>query len=587
MLHYILQVIAFQLLFLIIYDVFLKKETFFNLNRAYLLLTTILSVVIPFIKIETLKSVIIEDFVVSLPETIIGNPSEQISTIHPEIAMQAGINLDPKPIPFWDIILVSGMCVAALILVVKAIRLIRLTTMSPKHWEGKVCIVNLANNDKAFSFFHYIFLGEQLRANDKSSILKHEIVHVQQKHTLDLLFFEIMRIVFWFNPLVYVFQNRIAVLHEYIADSSVVKHHNKAQYYDDLLTQVFETQQFSFVNPFFKQSLIKKRILMLNKSKSQPIKLFKYVLIMPLIMIMLAYTSCSVFKRADDKVVVKTESDMVDTDETPFGVVDVVPVYESCKHLETNEARKKCMSDNIAMHVNNNFNIGIADSLGLVGRQRINVLFKIDKNGDVTDIKARAPLPELEQEAIRVIKTLPKFIPGKHKGKTVVVPYSLPIIFQIDSKSEGNNTPISSENERIKALKEQFKNADEVPFVALDKAPRADNCDGLTTEIDTKECFSRFISSFVNKNFDLNLASKVGLVGKQRINVLFKVDANGNVNEARARAPHKDLETEALRVINSLPKFEPGEMNGKSVVVNYSLPILFQVASNSSNDKKN
>jgi beta-lactamase regulating signal transducer with metallopeptidase domain len=77
-----------------------------------------------------------------------------------------------------------------------------------------------------------------------------------------------MRIVAWFNPLVYVYQNRISEVHEYIADAEVAKTHKKEQY-QLLLTQVFKTQYISFINPFFKSSLIKKRIVMLQKSKSK------------------------------------------------------------------------------------------------------------------------------------------------------------------------------------------------------------------------------------------------------------------------------------------------------------------------------
>lgn len=586
MLHYILQVITFQVLFLVIYDVCLKKETFFNLNRAYLLLTAMLSVVIPFMKFEKIKAVVPKDFEISLPEIILGNASEKRSTIDPEIAMQAGINLESTPISIWNVIFLFGIGIASLILLIKTLKLVSIISKSHKIWKQNVCIVSLSNSNKAFSFFNYIFLGENLESPDKSSILKHEMIHVRQKHSWDLLLFEVMKIGFWFNPLVYMYQNRIAVLHEYIADSKVVKHHNKTEYYNKLLTQIFETQQFSFVNPFFKQSLIKKRILMLNKSNSKHINLFKYLLIVPLIMVMLVYSSCSIFKKADDKTEHNTESTIVETQETPFGIVDEVPVYKSCEHLKMNDERKKCMSQHISMHVNKNFNISIADSLGLVGRQRLNVIFKIDKQGDVTGVKARASHPDLEKEAIRVINTLPKFTPGKHDGKTVVVPYSLPIIFQINGKSEENKSaPNVTDNDRVKELKEKFKNSKEVPFVALDRAPGTETCKDETSEKKSKACFSGYISRYVNKNFDIDLASKLGLLGKQRINVIFQIDKSGNVTGARARAPHPDLETESLRVINSLPQFIPGELNGKPVVVNYSLPIMFQIASKETKDK--
>ena len=124
-------------------------------------------------------------------------------------------------------------------------------------------------------------------------------------------------------------------------------------------------------------------------------------------------------------------NDVIQDIEVPFAVIDEVPVYPGCESLTNNEERKKCMSEHISEFVNKNFNTKIGKENGLVGRQRINVIFKIDNQGNIVDVKSRAPHPALEAEAIRVVKSLPKMIPGKQKGKAVNVPYSLPIIFQV------------------------------------------------------------------------------------------------------------------------------------------------------------
>ncbi|WP_445956099.1 energy transducer TonB [Yeosuana sp.] len=116
--------------------------------------------------------------------------------------------------------------------------------------------------------------------------------------------------------------------------------------------------------------------------------------------------------------------------EVPFAVIENVPVFPGCEG-GNNDAKKKCMSDKIAAFVNKKFNTELASELGLSGRQRINVIFKIDKNGDIVGIRARAPHPGLEKEAVRVIGMLPKMQPGKQRGKAVTVPYSLPIVFQV------------------------------------------------------------------------------------------------------------------------------------------------------------
>ena len=116
--------------------------------------------------------------------------------------------------------------------------------------------------------------------------------------------------------------------------------------------------------------------------------------------------------------------------EVPFSVIENVPIFPGCDK-GNNAERRKCMSQKISKFVQRKFNTDLAGDLGLSGRQRINVIFKIDKNGDVVGVRARAPHPRLEKEATRVINLLPKMKPGRQRGKAVIVPYSLPIIFQV------------------------------------------------------------------------------------------------------------------------------------------------------------
>ena len=116
--------------------------------------------------------------------------------------------------------------------------------------------------------------------------------------------------------------------------------------------------------------------------------------------------------------------------EVPFSVIENVPEYPGCEK-GSNSAKRKCMSAKIAKFVQRKFNTDLAGDLGLSGRQRINVIFKIDKRGNVVGVRSRAPHPRLEKEAARVINMLPKMKPGLHKGRAVVVPYSLPITFQV------------------------------------------------------------------------------------------------------------------------------------------------------------
>ncbi len=141
---------------------------------------------------------------------------------------------------------------------------------------------------------------------------------------------------------------------------------------------------------------------------------------------------------------VDQESEIVDIEEieeaveeeiadVPFAVIENVPVYPGCEKKKGNAEKKKCMSEKIMKFVQKKFNTELAGDLGLEGRQRISVQFKINKNGNVVGVRARAPHPKLEQEAVKVVKALPKMIPGKQRGKSVGVLYSLPILFQVEN----------------------------------------------------------------------------------------------------------------------------------------------------------
>lgn len=122
--------------------------------------------------------------------------------------------------------------------------------------------------------------------------------------------------------------------------------------------------------------------------------------------------------------------EVIEDVEVPFAVIENVPEYPGCER-GSNADKRKCMSDKIAKFVQRKFNTDLAGDFGLSGRQRISVIFKIDKNGNVTGVRSRAPHPRLEKEAARVINMLPKMKPGRQRGKPVIVPYSLPITFQV------------------------------------------------------------------------------------------------------------------------------------------------------------
>ena len=524
MLHYILQIVAFQVVSLLVYDLFLKRETFFNYNRIYLMGTAVLSFVLPFIKLETIKSVVPEDFVVVLPEVIIGKITP-ITTLDAQIAMQSGVVLEEPSMPLWQIIFFTGTIVSTLFFLFKILKLYRLKSNNPKRWQGDVLIVKLLKSSAAFSFFNTVFLGEKISENEQPTILKHELVHVKQWHSLDLLVCEVMRIILWFNPLVYMYQRRIKVLHEYIADDIAVKQNGKKSYYQELLNQVFETQNLSFTNTFFKSSLIKKRIVMLQKSKSNHIKLLKYIFLIPVISGMLIYTSCV------EEVVDKQDVQELNLDEFSYSMEMDSKMSDETKLIhDSYEEFLKSNKDYVSWAI-------------------------IDKEKKIVNYTVHP-----KNEAV----------PEGYTEATISAPDGRSYISYMNFNYFDSNSLDIIKKEKI------YDQKSEVPYAVIENPPTFEECKDLPFT-EKKKCTSNKVAMFVNKNFNTDLATQLGLVGRQRISVGFKINELGNVIDVFARAPHPELETEAKRVISSLPKFIPGTQSGKAVTVPYGLPIIFQV----------
>lgn len=128
---------------------------------------------------------------------------------------------------------------------------------------------------------------------------------------------------------------------------------------------------------------------------------------------------------------VSKSSTSVEVVTVPHGLVFQSPIHPKCKKILGHKKQKKCLSMAIREHVDKKFNVTLAKKYGITGKLRIKVVFKIDAQGEVVSVRAKAPLKVLKDEAIRVIKLLPKMAPGRLRGKTEAVPYALPIIFVV------------------------------------------------------------------------------------------------------------------------------------------------------------
>uniref|UniRef100_UPI004048E8EB M56 family metallopeptidase n=1 Tax=Polaribacter sp. TaxID=1920175 RepID=UPI004048E8EB len=242
----------------------------------------VLSFVLPLVKIPSLGQTASQDFMMYFPEAILG--SQQMPS-------QTAANV-VSSINYTNVIYGIGAVFFAIVFLVKLAKIIRLIIENEQIDKKFYKLILLSKQSKAFSFFHFIFLGKNIAEDKQEKIIQHELVHSQQKHSIDLLVFEFLRICMWFNPMIYIYQRRITLLHEYISDAEMVKTTEKHDYFNKLLSEAFQVENVSFVNQFYKHSLIKKRITMMKKNKSNPFKKAKYLLLLPLLASMLVYTSC-------------------------------------------------------------------------------------------------------------------------------------------------------------------------------------------------------------------------------------------------------------------------------------------------------
>lgn len=244
-----------------------------------------------------------------------------------------------------------------------------------------------------------------------------------------------------------------------------------------------------------------------------------------------------------------------DSEEVSFAIIEHVPLYEGCNENDTNEEKKKCLSNKINKYVATNFNTNISKSLGLAdGKQRIQCFFTIDKDGSIINIKTRAAHPALEAEATRVINSIPKLkAPGFQRGKPVKVTFFLPITFTIENDKKPKSKLISTVN--------------------VDKFPIHKRCDETLGLNSQKECTTEKISNFIQLGIDLELADRLFPKDKTtQFQVDFIIDKKGKIKNITAKAHHREMAAEAIRVAKRLPRLKaPGYKEGKPVNVPFSI----------------
>jgi hypothetical protein len=254
--------------FYALYFLLLDKETYYKLNRVYLLCTPVLSYIIPLVQVGWLKSYEDGGKVVA---TIIYNPR-----LHQNVATTAYFT--------WQNALVFGYITGAVVMLtlftLKISQLLKLTRTQKSLLHNKYKLVKVEDANTAFSFFNYVFIGTNVSGAD--TMIRHELVHIDQKHSADIVFLELVKIINWFNPFIYLLQRSLKTVHEYIADEQTAAYEIDALTYSSfLVSNAYGLSGSSISNSFFNYNLLKKRIIMLNQKRSGNLARLKYLAALP------------------------------------------------------------------------------------------------------------------------------------------------------------------------------------------------------------------------------------------------------------------------------------------------------------------
>ncbi|WP_214070210.1 M56 family metallopeptidase [Mucilaginibacter sp. dw_454] len=267
-LHYLIEANLYLVVFYLAYSVLLAKDTHYQLNRVFLLLSSAVAFVLPLIQLNFLKP-----------------------TAYVYEATATYMQATASSPPLWQAVLfdayLAGVLVLATGFAIKLIRLKRLKKSGTIINSKDHHLVHLKGSNTAFSFFNYLFIGDD--TGNESLIIRHELVHIRQKHSADVLFMELLKIINWFNPVVYLLQRSIRTQHEYLADEqTALATHNTVAYASFLLNNAYGLSGPAITHSFFNQNLLKKRIIMLDQKRSGSLARLKYLVAVPLCAALLA-----------------------------------------------------------------------------------------------------------------------------------------------------------------------------------------------------------------------------------------------------------------------------------------------------------
>lgn len=531
---YIIKSFSILVILFVYYQLFLKKQTFFNLNRIYLLATLFIAVCVPFIHI-TLNNQ-------ENPATIyyVANILEEVYVQGDSLTASTWEEFLADSLPLLyilGVIFFTGRYILALI------RLRQLIKNNPHKYVNGIYIVHTGNLYPTFSFFNYLFINDtSLNKEGRRKVLEHEKIHIRQLHSIDLLIAELICITNWFNPMVWLFKSAISQNHEYIADKQVIRRFQTGSYLQLLVSQAFKGA-FSFTN-CFSCSNLQKRMIMMTKQQSKKYRIINYIPALLIAGILFINFTCkaTLIPVANDQQISDNElyTDTPSVSDTTTEIFEVV------------ENMPKFPDGNVQAWIVKNIKYP-TEAVEKNIQGKVFLQFIIEKDGSVSDVKVlRGVDALLDKEAIRVVRTMPKWIPGKQKGEIVRVRYALPINFALSTpKSDKDAAPKADEN------------PENIIFQVVEDMPKFEGGS---------------VQEWLAKNIKYpEEAVKEKAQGK--VFVQFIIDKTGIIKEPKIirSSGNQSLDAEALRVTGEMPKWIPGKQRGQNVNVAYTLPIQFQI----------
>ena len=420
---YLLQVNLGLVLFYALYKLVCTRDTFFRSRRFILLLALVLPFVLPLVDVrewlESRDSLIMLthfDYSVVLPEIVVGSETAEAGN---------GVWVLSDWVKYLYLV---GMLVLFVRFLVQACSLWHLILRTQEKTINGIRVKCLNGSSGPFSFFGWIFLNPAtVKEDELDEILTHEMAHVKQRHSVDVLLAEMVSICCWMNPFAWLLKREVRLNLEFLADKRVVEAGFATKSYQYHLLGLAYGHKYGLSNNFNFFHL-KKRIIMMNKKKSNGTGRIKYALFMVPAFALLVAGNISCSQGASEKQDAKEETvapdsvvavptDSVAKDEV-FMVAEQMPEFPGgMKEL------LKFLQDNLKYPES-------AKKNNLQGR--VIVQFVVEKDGTPTEFNVvRAVNPDLDAEALRVLKTMPKWKPGMQRGEVVRVKYTVPVTFRL------------------------------------------------------------------------------------------------------------------------------------------------------------